>query len=141
MATKSTSVNLQPGIIDELDKRGQRSPIINRDLDRLYSLYARALRRVNLSVNEACLITDVCNGTLYDVPTVSMLWGSVQDGIEMDRLDEKWEVDCKALVEKLAALDEFTCMAIVDAAERYWNTYESYPSVEEGVAAVFGIKE
>ena len=141
MATKSTSVNLQPFIIEELEKRGQRSPTINRDLERLYTLYDRALRRVNLTVDEACLIVDALNGTLHDVRSGTRFWIGVQDAIELDSLHEKWGVDGNALVEKLKNLDDLTAMAIVDAVERFWNG-EKYRNMDirEAVAEVFGIK-
>lgn len=141
MATKSVSVNLQPEILDALAERGQRAPTINRDLERLYSLYDRALRRVDLTIDEACLIVDALNGTLHDVLSGTRFWFGVQDAIELDGLDEKWNVDGKALIEKLSALDDLTAMAIVDAAERFWFV-EKYREMDirEAIADVFKIK-
>ena len=140
MATKSVSVNLQPEILDALAERGQRAPTINRDLGRLYALYERALRRVNLTLDEACLITDAMNGTLHDIRSGIRFWIGVQDAIELDGLDRKWGVDGKVLIEKLSQLDELSCMAIVDAAERYWSG-EKYRNMDirEAVAECFGI--
>jgi hypothetical protein len=140
MATKSTSVNLQPATIAKLDERGSRSSVINRDLDRLYTLYSRALRRIGLTIDEACLIVDVLNGAIRDTRSALMFSFGVKDAIELDGLDEKWNVDGRALIEKLSTLDEISCMAIVDAAERYWYN-EKYRTmgVQEGVKEVFGI--
>jgi hypothetical protein len=140
MATKSTSVNLQPATIAKLDERGSRSSVINRDLDRLYTLYSRALRRIGLTIDEACLIVDVLNGTIRDTRSALMFSFGVKDAIELDGLDEKWNVDGRALIEKLSTLDEISCMAVVDAAERYWYG-EKYREmdVREGVKEVFGI--
>jgi len=140
MATKSTSVNLQPATIAKLDERGSRSSVINRDLDRLYTLYSRALRRIGLTIDEACLIVDVLNGTIRDTRSALMFSFGVKDAIELDGLDEKWNVDGRALIEKLSTLDEISCMAVVDAAERYWYG-EKYRTmdVREGVKEVFGI--
>jgi len=140
MATKSTSVNFQPHILEELAKRGpQRAPIVNRDLERLYTLYDRALRRVKLTVDEACLIVDALNGTLHDVTSGTRFWIGVQDSIEMDELDEKWGVDGKTLIEKLSKLDDLTAMAIVDAAERFWCDEKSGDDFRKAVAEHFGI--
>ena len=142
MATKSVSVNLQPEILDALAERGQRAPTINRDLGRLYFLYDRALRRLDLTVEETCLIVDALNGTIHDNRTALMFSFGVEDAIDLDALDEKWGVDGKALKEKLSTLDEITCMAIVDACERYWHN-EKYRNmdVREGIKEVFKIAE
>lgn len=105
-----------------------RSATIARDLARLYDLYKLALREVPLTVGEACLICDVLNGTMMDASSSTMLWAEVEDGIRLDRLDEKWGVDGDALVAKLKGLDRLTCLALVDAAERFWV---AAPSSEE----------
>ena len=139
MATKSVSVNLQPHILDELAERGQRAPTINRDLERLYTLYQRALRRVSLTVDEACLIVDALNGSLYDARTAGLLPAGVRDAIRLDGLDQKWSVDGESLVQKLSELDELSCMAIIDAAERAWAD-ESERDFREVVTEKFGIK-
>ena len=140
MATKSVSVNLQPEILEALAKRGQRAPTINRDLERLYTLYQRALRRVELSIDEACLIVDALNGSLYDARTAGLLPAGVRDAIRLDGLDQKWNVDGESLVQKLSELDELTCMAIIDAAERFWAN-EKYRDMDirEAVAELFNI--
>lgn len=140
MATKSVSVNLRPDILDALAERGQRAPTINRDLTRLYFLYDRALRRLDLTVDEACLIVDAMNGTIHDERTSLMFSFGVEDAIQLDGLDEKWGVDGNALMDKLSTLDEIGCMAVVDAAERYWHN-EKYRKMDvwEGVKEVFGI--
>ena len=141
MATKSVSVNLQPEILGALAERGQRAPTINRDLERLYTLYERALRRIDLSVEEACLIVDALNGSLYDAKTARLLPATIRDAIQLDGLDRKWDVDGEALVEKLSGLDDLTCMAIIDAAERFWAN-EKYRDMDirEAVAECFGIQ-
>lgn len=142
MATKTVSINFQPEIMDALAERGQRAPTVNRDLGRLYTLYDRALRRLDLTVDEACLIVDALNGTIHDVRSGVRFWIDVQDAIELEGLAEKWNVDGKALIEKLTALDELSCMAIVDAAERFWYG-EKYRDMDirEAVKKVFHIVE
>lgn len=141
MAKIPTSIRLESELIEKLEERGPRSTVIERDLERLYTLYDRALRRVNLTVEEACLIVDALNGTFHDVRSGSRFWIGVQDQIELDGLDQKWGVDGKALTEKLSSLDDLTCMAIVDAAERFWSA-EKYRDMDirESVSCVFRLK-
>lgn len=116
------SISLRPGVVEQIDVRGtSRSTIVNRDLDRLYTLYRRALARIELTVDEACLIVDALNGSLMDANTVRMLWASIEDACQLNGLDTKWSVDGPGLVEKLRKLNEVQAMAVADAAERAWN--------------------
>lgn len=137
-----TSIRIPKNLAAEIDSRGKRSTVINRDLERLYTLYDRALRRLDLTVDEACLIVDALNGTIHDVRSGVRFWIDVQDAIELEGLAEKWNVDGKALIEKLTALDELSCMAIVDAAERFWYG-EKYRDMDirEAIKKVFHIVE
>lgn len=139
MAKHHTTMRFEHHIIAALDERGQRSVVVNRDLERLYTLYDRALRRASLTLDEACLVTDALNASLYDAKTAHLLPAGVSDAIEMEGLTEKWGVDGEALVKKLSALDEFSCMAIIDAAERVWAD-ESERDFREVVTEKFGIK-
>jgi len=135
-----TTMRFEQHIIAMLDERGQRSVVANRDLERLYTLYDRALRRTGLTLDEACLICDALNGSLYDARTSGLLPAGVRDAIQLDGLAEKWGVDGDALVQKLSALDEFSCMAIIDAAERVWAD-ESERDFRQIVAEKFNIRE
>ena len=135
------SVSMYQPLLDQIEERGEaRSTIISRDLERLYTLYQRALRRVNLTIDEACLITDALNGSLMTADTAHLLWASVEDAIKYEGLQEKWGVDVKALVEKIRGLTEFECMAVIDAAEKFWNN-EKYrdQDMRDGSAECFGI--
>jgi len=135
-----TSISPYPSTLERIKERGGVSPVIERDINRLYDMYSRALRQIPLLVEEACLITDCLNSTIYDANSAPMMWASVRDGIEMDGLDTKWNVDGPALVDKLKGLTEIQSMAIIDAAERFWNNPER-DNMEEIVAKVFMIKE
>lgn len=117
-----------------------RSGVINRDLERLYALYARALREVDLTIDEACLIVDVLNGSLMDANTACLLWASVEDGIRLDGLAEKWGVDGAKLVEKLRGLNDIQALALVDAGERFWQA-RGEGEMKERVREMFGIRE
>lgn len=142
MAIK-TSISLDPRLDTQIASRGEnRSGVINRDLERLYTLYSRAIREVSLSADEACLIVDTLNGTLMDANTARLLWANVEDACTLDHLDKKWEVDGPALVEKLQGLNDIQAMALVDAAERFWNSPDiGNVDIQERVKEHFNIKE
>lgn len=138
-------VSMPLNLVAEVESRvGQksRSDVVSRDLDRLYSLYRRAIGSLDLTVQEASLLLDALNGSIYDVATAPMLWAAVEDRISFDRLDEKWGVDGPALVEKLKALTDVQALAIIDAGERYWYGDTKYQelSFEEAVKELFKIK-
>lgn len=140
MAKKTVGVYLSEQIDNEITQRGDnRSHTINRDLERLYTMYRRAIREIPLSVKEACLITDAMNGTLMDGNTAQLLWASIEDAISLEGLAAKWEVDGPALVEKLRGLNAFQCMALCDTAERFWCLKDV--SLEDGVRQCFSIRE
>lgn len=135
------SVSIYQPLIDQIEERGEaRSTIISRDLERLYTLYRRALRRVNLTIDEACLVVDALNSSLYIADSAHLLWAGVEDTIQHENLAEKWGVDGKALVEKLRSLNEIQSMAVIDAAERFWSKYRDQ-DMREAVAECFEIKK
>lgn len=137
---KTISFYIRSPLEEELDLRGgNRSSIINRDLERLYTLYRRAIREVSLTMAEACLIVDSLNGSIMDANTAQVLWAGIADSIRLDGLDKKWDVDGPALVEKLQGLNVLQAMALVDAAERFWEM-ENVP-FEEGVRKVFNVTD
>lgn len=116
----ATSVYLMKEVKEEIEKRGEnRSEVICRDLERLYTMYRRTMRRQLITIEEACLLTDLLNATLSTADSAHMLWGSVLDGCKFDKLDEKWGVDGEKLTEKVKNMHEFECMALIDCAERF----------------------
>lgn len=138
-------VSMPLSLVAEVESRvgeKSRSDVVSRDLDRLYSLYRRAIGSLDFTVQEASLILDVLNGSLFDVATAPMLWAAVEDGIRMDGLDAKWGIDGPALVEKLKGLTDTQAMAIVDAGERFWYGDQKYQDLpfEEAVKELFRIK-
>ena len=140
--TKKFHVSMAEDVLKQVEERGgARSTIITRDLERLYTLYRRVLKRTSLTIDEACLITDALNGSLMTADTAHLLWASIEDAIKYEGLAEKWNVDGRALVEKLrCSLNETQTMAVIDAAERFWNN-EKYrdQDMKIGVAECFGI--
>lgn len=140
MTKHPTSIRLREAVAAEVEARGEsRNQTINRDLDRLYALYKRALREVDLSTKEAMLIVDSLNGTMFIDPlSATLLWANIEDSIRLDGLDAKWEVDGAALVTKLRGLTSIQAMAVVDAAERFWADPEK--DIEPWVRECFGIR-
>lgn len=109
------------GQLPEASEAARLSETARRDLQRYYVLLSTALARLFLSVEEASLICDALNGTWHQAETMSLAWASVSDAIEMGHLDEKWQVDGAALVEKLRRLSTGETFALVDAVERFWT--------------------
>ncbi len=134
------SIRLTENAENEISTRGNnRSATINRDLERLYTLYRRALQETPLTLAEGCLLVDCLNGSLFDATSAPLLWGSVEDGIKLDGLDERWEVDGPAFVAKLRALSAFQAMTLIDASERFWSLPPVERGIEEGVRKCFNI--
>jgi len=134
MSGKKVAIWISDRIESEIKARGDnRSGTITRDLERLYGLYRRVLRRIRFTTQEAIAICEVVNGTLYDATTASMLWAAVEDADRLNNLGTRHGIDTKALVEKLRSLDDATALAVVDAAERALR-YQG--DIKEAVIAV-----
>ena len=83
------SLSIRKEILDLIDERGEaRSSTINRDLERLYALYRRALNEIGLGVNEACLITHALETKKMTADTAHLLWAYVEDAIKHKKLAE-----------------------------------------------------
>ena len=140
MPAKKTSVAIAEDLLSEILSRGAQSTVISRDLERLYTLYARSLKQVDLALAEASLIVDSLNSSLYDANSARMLWGGIEDSVMLEGLAEKWDVDGPALVEKLRGLNEIQSLAIIDASERFWEGKERNGDFEAAVKNCFEIK-
>lgn len=73
--------------------------------------------------SEAMLIVDVCNAYLYHSsgsPKAALLL-EVGDGIAIERLDEKWKIDNKALIEKIKGLTEYQAYTVLTMAFEFWS--------------------
>jgi len=127
---------LRPELEKEIGARGDnRSFVIHRDMERLYALYGRSLREVGLSLPEAWFLADMLNGSLMDATSASLLWASAEDACALDGLDGKWELDGKAFVEKLKGLSSIQAMALIDAAERFWQATAKSTETEKSTEA------
>lgn len=76
--------------------------------------------------NEINLIHDSLRGAWYE-PTMELgvegqqLVRDVEDSIVLDKLDVKWEVDGKKLIEKLKELSKEECFEIIEGAYTFWG--------------------
>lgn len=138
---EKTGIYLTDPITSELAARGDnRSQVINRDLERLYTLYRRALATVPLTQEEACLLVDALNGAKFTADTARLLYAEIEDACRLDHLDQKWQVDGQALVQKLRQLTDTQALALIDAAERFWNAPDvGQRNVREAVREYFNI--
>lgn len=137
---------LSLAVLSEIAKRCKRAPkadettrIVDRDLARYYALLAGARNTCceRFSAAEILLVTDAVRGTLWYPDTVCHLADEVEEGIEHDKLDEKWGVDGQALVAKLKELNFAQTMSFVDATERFWTAPEKY-AVNEAARELLG---
>lgn len=127
MTPKRTSFMLYPRAQAFLEARdeGNFSSALNQSVERYEEILKQA--RTNLlallSEKEMALIIDVLNGTLFSEPvSIHMVYGEVEDGVRMEGLDQKWEIDGPALIEKVHNLGYPEKVALVDAAERWWKS-------------------
>lgn len=134
---------MQPELLKEIDKRldhygeAGRSTIIDRLLERHFDLMERGRRDLRRLLNdkEMGLILDSLNGIgFFDSVAIYHVDMEVIDAIEMDHLDQKWEVDGKALIDKLNALTDAQKIALVDAVATWWNRVAKGEQPEYGEA-------
>jgi hypothetical protein len=96
-----------------------------QDMERYRWLLDQALAGLQFSRGEACLICDALNGTWLLNDTWRWWPAEVEDAIRLNGLDDKWEVDAKALLSKVNGLTPTELCAVADAAERFWETPEA----------------
>jgi len=105
----------------------------------LYRLTLDHLRR-EFARGELMLMIDVCNG-LWLTPghAGQHLDIQVADGIRLDQLDEKWEIDAGALNNKIAELTVFEAACLELWVQAFWRQ-EEHDNIEEYVASMAGKK-
>lgn len=128
MPVQKFSISLMDNTMKEISKRyhveGERSMAINRSLDRYFDLLTRTRRELRQLLNdkEMGLILDALNGTaFFDTFGIYLVHHEIADAISMDRLDEKWEIDGKALVDKMTAMNDAQRLTLVDAVQVWWD--------------------
>lgn len=128
MPVQKFSISLMDNTMKEISKRyhveGERSMAINRSLDRYFDLLTRTRRELRQLLNdkEMGLILDALNGTaFFDTFGIYLVHHEIADAISMDGLDKKWEVDGKALVNKMTTMNDAQRLALVDAVQVWWD--------------------
>lgn len=112
-------------------------------LEAFPELYAHTIHdlRGKFTRGELMLCIDVMNGHWYNPRWAGQeMTPNVSDGIALDRLDEKWEIDGAALNKKLATLTMFdrACMEIW--IQSFW-AQDDHDNIEEYVAAMTEVKK
>jgi len=132
MPVKKQSVSMPDPHWDRLKSRaGEDAPIsaqIAEDLSLCWGLLDRGLQtaRAKLTQAEAKLLLDVQNSTFWDSSQI-MLWlhgglqHQVSDGIALDRLDQKWEIDGPAMLKKIEAMTELETVALLEWCRWMWR--------------------
>jgi hypothetical protein len=90
-------------------------------LESFPELYKRALRELTgrFTRAELLLVVDVYNATAL-TPGMPMVEAQVVDGMALDGLDAKWEVDRPELTAKVKGLTSFQAAALEIWANGYW---------------------
>ena len=121
---KPTEARIKNRAADDTTFSGQ----INDDLALCWAMLDRGLAtaRQKLTRPEAKLLLDVQNGTFWDGTQVSIwlhggLHHQVSDGIDLDGLDKKWELDGPAMLAKLAVLSDMETIALLDWCRWMWR--------------------
>lgn len=94
----------------------------------------------NFTLNEMQLICDATSDILYagEMSAKVVLAYAIADGVDFDKLNEKWEVDVQALKEKVRALTEFQAYAVITMAFEY-KALEEEERTEEKLKKIFMI--
>jgi hypothetical protein len=128
-APKLVALTFRIGVLrSRLLGRDERpSAIAKRDLQRYYELLDECLARLDLSEQEAGMLTEAAAGVreLGEPARSQMhryLWAEVSDAIRERDLAQRWGVeDPQALVDRLRELGPAEQRALVDALERVWS--------------------
>ncbi len=142
MATKK-SISLDNATLAALTRRGGDN--LSGNIQLLVHAYTDACRigfntvRRALTRAEAKLILDCMNSTVKIMlgmsvehwitggtagdgrQVISGIAHNVTDAIELDGLDKKWEVDGRALIDKLTQFDRLANLALLDWCQVMWD--------------------
>lgn len=111
-------------------------------LESFPELYAHTMHdlRGKFTRGELMLMIDVMNGHWYNPRGAGQeMTPNVSDGIALDHLDEKWEIDGPALNKKLATLSMFDRACLEIWIQAFWNQDE-HSNIEEYVAELVAQK-
>jgi len=118
-----TTISINDNLADDVKKRAKEGRFemsipqrVEKDLSTFYAFLEREkkLLKGTFTDNEAKLMLDCLNGTILDPYSAQLLEAGFEDGIDLDGLDKKWEID------KAEFLSKFKSMSII----RKWSIYE-----------------
>lgn len=136
MNVKKHSISFTPQLTTELTARGEkRSTVLGECLERYFAALAESRRRLLTQITpaEMSLICDILNGSLQDARSARYLADEITDSAP-DGMGEKWGVDINALAAEVAALSYVEKLALIDAAERYWERVSNGEQPDPGQA-------
>jgi len=95
--------------------------------------YGRSQLKAKFDEKELSLVLDCLNATyLQDQAEIwlNCLHFEIEDAIEFEHLDEKWEVDGACLVQKIETAEKSTIMALIDFADFFWRSHEQWSACD-----------
>jgi len=138
-----------PGLIREILARhtlgeSSRNEVIDGVLinyDRQFMRCQQAELRGLFTLGEVLLLADVLNG--YWLTWTSSPFGAkpsliaeVADGIEINKIDEKWDVDGNALIGKIQGLNEWTAYVLTATVCQCWKNDDLEAALKLALAPV-----
>lgn len=129
-----TSITVYPSTLDQLLARGKTSPVIERDINRLYLMYRRSLLQLDLTLEEVNLICNTLHKEnnlrfINTIDTGLTLWLRIKEYAAVNHQEDTVDVD--KLVKKLQKISVIEAMALIDSAERFLKYYLDNPKLLE----------
>lgn len=131
--TVTLSENIGKSASERAKKAGKSlAACIADDISLLYPFLEREkkLLRGQFTPAEAKLMIDCLNGTIMDQVSIQMIEAGFQDGIALDGLDRKWEVDSKLFLKKFKDMPVLRKWAIFEFIQDFWNLVSQNPEVD-----------
>ncbi|MFA5445269.1 MAG: hypothetical protein WC262_09905 [Bacteroidales bacterium] len=99
------------------------------------ALYKRTIHDLKgrFDFDELMLMVDAMNGKMLTPGIAGQhIDANVVDGIDLDRLDEKWGIDGTRLKEKVGALSIFDRACLEWWIQGFWTNHDSWENQREG---------
>lgn len=88
------------------------------------------------TLSEASLIVDAMNGIIWTdgITKQSHLYHNVRGAIEVDSLDEKWDLHADDMLTRLHDFTEAEAAEVLDKVTAFWHTSSHTPDIEFGLS-------
>lgn len=126
MAARRVTIYLAQPIVDAFDIDNDAGETLSGRIAIVAERYRDmiAAHCPELSRNEWFALCDVANGMFFGIGAATsaprMLWAEFDDACRTDSVDEKWEIDGPALVEKLREMTTAEIFAVAEVTRRFW---------------------